>query len=499
MRHSNEKIVKNTIIFTASLVVQKIFSFGYFWFTSSRLAPEAMGLYAWTLSFTSLFSIGMDFGLASILAREAAKDESRAEKYLRTVYGLKLPLVILTSVALWAVYVFLPHSPETTLLLIGANIIIALDAFTPSAYSILRARQNLKYESIAYVVSEFLILALGVILISVSRNVFYLIIAILASVIFNFIFSNAILKFKFGFRLMPMLDKETAKHFLRIAPSFALGGIFIKIYNSADSVLLGYMADKTAVGLYSIPAKVTTALQALIPGAFAASIYPSMANYFVTSKEKLRDLFLRSTAYLFMFSIPIAFALFVLAPNILNVIWPQYIGATDAFRIMVLALPFVFACFPSGALLNACDLQKKNMLNRGIIMAVNVLVNIALIPVLGVEGAAIAFLFSNIILFILDFWFARYAVNYSFKYLFFVLVKSGVAAAIMAFALYFLRGEINLIFLVMIGAAVYFAALALLGGVGRKDFLLIKSLLAKKSLTPEKAETLYEEKPVDHS
>ena len=355
MRHSNEKIVKNTFIFTASLVVQKIFSFGYFWFTSSRLAPEAMGLYAWTLSFTSLFSIGMDFGLASILAREAAKDESRAEKYLRTVYGLKLPLVILTSVALWAVYVFLPHSPETTLLLIGANIIIALDAFTPSAYSILRARQNLKYESIAYVVSEFLILALGVILISVSRNVFYLIIAILASVIFNFIFSNAILKFKFGFRLMPMLDKETAKHFLRIAPSFALGGIFIKIYNSADSVLLGYMADKTAVGLYSIPAKVTTALQALIPGAFAASIYPSMANYFVTSKEKLRDLFLRSTAYLFMFSIPIAFALFVLAPNILNVIWPQYIGATDAFRIMVLALPFVFACFPSGALLNACD------------------------------------------------------------------------------------------------------------------------------------------------
>ncbi|MEK7212016.1 MAG: oligosaccharide flippase family protein, partial [Patescibacteria group bacterium] len=232
MRHSNEKIVKNTFIFTASLVVQKIFSFGYFWFTSSRLAPEAMGLYAWTLSFTSLFSIGMDFGLASILAREAAKDESRAEKYLRTVYGLKLPLVILTSVALWAVYVFLPHSPETTLLLIGANSIIALDAITPSAYSIIRARKNLKNESIAYVVSEFLILALGVILISVSRNVFYLIIAILASVIFNFIFSNAILKFKFGFRLMPMLDKETAKHFLRIAPSFALGGIFIKIYNS---------------------------------------------------------------------------------------------------------------------------------------------------------------------------------------------------------------------------------------------------------------------------
>lgn len=495
MQHTNEKIVQNTFIFTASLIVQKIFSFSYFWFISSHLAPDAIGTYTWVLSYTSIFSIGMDFGLASILAREAAKDEAKTEGYLRTVYGLKIPLVIITSIVLWAVYLLAPHSGNTTLLLLGANLIIILDAFTPTAYAVLRARQNLKYESLAYLISEGIVMAFGITMVALTHNIFYLIMAIFLAITFNFIFSNSILKFKLGFRLSPQLDRATAKHFLRIAPSFALGGIFIKIYNSADSVLLGYMADKTAVGLYSIPAKVTTALQALIPGAFAASIYPSMANYFVTSKEKLRDLFLRSTAYLFMLSLPISFALFVLAPNILNIIWPQYIGAKDAFRIMVLALPFVFACFPSGSLLNACDLQKKNMLNRGVITVVNVLVNIALIPVLGVEGAAIAFFVSNIILFVLDFWFARYAVNYGFKYLLSILAKSGVAAVIMSFVLYSLRSEINLIFLVMIGAAVYFVALVLLGGVSREDYLMVKNLLRNKRLTPEKAEILYEEKP----
>ena len=106
MRHSNEKIIQNTFLFTASLIIQKIFSFSYFWFISSRLSPEAIGTYTWVLSYGALCSIGMDFGLASILAREAAKDEDRSEMYLRAVYSLKLPLVILTSVALWVVYFF---------------------------------------------------------------------------------------------------------------------------------------------------------------------------------------------------------------------------------------------------------------------------------------------------------------------------------------------------------------------------------------------------------
>jgi O-antigen/teichoic acid export membrane protein len=500
MRHSNEKIIQNTFLFTASLIIQKIFSFSYFWFISSRLSPEAIGTYTWVLSYGALCSIGMDFGLASILAREAAKDEDRSEMYLRAVYSLKLPLVILTSVALWVVYFFLPHSSETTALLVIANIVIALDAFTPSAYSILRARQNLRYESAAYIVSEFLVLSIGIISISLTRNIFFLLIAILAAISFNFLFSNYILWRRFRFNLSPKFDKETAKHFLRLAPAFALGGIFTKIYNSADSVLLGYLANKTAVGLYSIPAKVTTALQALIPGAFAASIYPSMANYFVTSREKLRDLFLKSTSYLFMLSLPIAFGLFVLTPSILNVIWPQYIGAKNAFRVMVLGLPFVFACFPSGSLLNACDSQRKNMLNRGIITVVNILVNFALIPILGAEGAAIAFVVSNIALFVLDFWFARQVVDYSLKALFFVFVKSGVAAAVMAFVLYYLRNEINLILAVAIGAAVYFVILVLLGGVSRQDYMAVKNLLSKKSLTPEKAESLYdEEKSLNHN
>ena len=188
--HSNEKIIKNTFLFTASLIVQKIFSFSYFWFTSSHLPPDAIGTYTWVLSYTAIFSIGMDLGLASILAREAAKDESKAEKYLRTVYGLKIPLVVITSIVIWAVYFLAPHSAETTLMLLGANLIIILDAFTPTAYAVLRARQNLKYESLAYLVSEGIVMAFGITMISLTGNVFYLIIAILLAIIFNFIFSN---------------------------------------------------------------------------------------------------------------------------------------------------------------------------------------------------------------------------------------------------------------------------------------------------------------------
>lgn len=498
MQHSNEKIVKNTLIFTFAGIIQKGLSFANFWFVSSHLPPGVLGVFVWALSYSTLFSVGTDLGLATILSREAAKDHTESEKYLRTVYGIKIPFVIITSVILWVAYFFTAQDFQTTVLVLGANLVIILDAFTVSAYAVLRARQNVKFEGLAGVIAETLVLVINIVLLSISKNVYFLIVSLLTAILFNFIYSNAILKLKFGFKLAPKIDRETAKHFMKIAPSFALSGIFARIYTSADSVLLGLLSTKAAVGLYSIPAKVTTALQALIPATFIATIYPSMSNYWVTSREKLKELFSKSTAYIFMLSIPITFGLFVLAPNILNIIWPNYIEATGAFRVMVWGLPFVFACFPSGSLLNACDLQKKNMLNRGIITAVNILVNIALIPILGATGAAIAFVAANVVLFILDFWFSRRVVKYDVVYLLGIVVKSGIASLVMAFLLHYLRTELNLVLLVAIGAVVYFASLALFGAISKQEILAIKNLLIKKEVSPEKAAALYEEKPIDH-
>ena len=96
--HSSEKIVKNTAVFTLAMIGQKVISFFYFWYLSSRFGPEKMGAWVWALSFSSLFGVFSDLGLASILAREAARHEERAGRFLNATLFIKIPLLIFTII-----------------------------------------------------------------------------------------------------------------------------------------------------------------------------------------------------------------------------------------------------------------------------------------------------------------------------------------------------------------------------------------------------------------
>lgn len=52
--HSTEKVVKNTLLYTAATVAQKAISFVYFFILSSNLAPEKLGAYTGMLAVASL-------------------------------------------------------------------------------------------------------------------------------------------------------------------------------------------------------------------------------------------------------------------------------------------------------------------------------------------------------------------------------------------------------------------------------------------------------------
>lgn len=393
--------------------MQKIVSFAYFLYLSSHLAPSQLGAYVWALSFTTLFSIGMDLGLSPILTREAAKDDKSDEKYLRTLLGIKIPLILITTLAAMAV-LFLTKSDWTIRFLVfGAAGVMIFDSLSLMFYSFLRSKQKLGYEGAGIIGFQLITLIGGVILLELTGSIVLVMLALTTSAFINFVYSAVVVKTKFSYSLKPAYDKKTIRYFFRIMPAFALSGIFIRIYNASDAVILGYLVDNAAVGLFSIPAKAVTAFQALIPGAFQATIYPSMSNFYITSKIRLKNLFEKSFNYLGLISVPIALGLYAIADPIIKLIWPKYVAAIPTFKIMSLALPFIFLAFPTGLLLRACDRQTANTINRGIITGLSVVLNLILIPIYGVFGAGITFLAVNVILLALDFIFVRKVVKFS--------------------------------------------------------------------------------------
>ena len=485
MIHSSEKIVKNTAIFVLAMVGQKIISFFYFFYLSSRFGPEKMGAWVWALSYSALFGVLSDLGLASILSREAARHEDRAARLLNATLFIKIPLLIFTII-LGSILLYFSHrSHEVVLLVFITFLVLTMDAFIVTFYAIPRAMQNLRYESLGVFIFQIIDLVCGVILWETTKSINWVIGSLALAGFFNLVYSYLIIKKKFGINLKLVYDKESIFHMLRVLPAFAVAGIFTKLYNSADSVLLGYLSTEANVGLYSIPAKVTTALQSLIPGVFVASIYPSMSNFYYHARERLNSLFEKSFIYMFLISLPMGVGLALLADKIILHIWPEYQAVITSFIIMAAALPFVFLAYPTGNLLNASDRQKITTINRIIITSINIILNIILIPSFGVLGSAIAFAVTNVVVLALDLIFVPRVIQFSGWPLFFIMLKISVSAAIMGLVIKLLANSMNYLLLILLAVIVYCVLIIILRVIRKDDLNFILRVLKSKKVEPQ--------------
>ena len=455
-------IIKNTTYFTFALILQKILSFIYFYFLSNGILQESFGRYVFALSYASLFSTFIDLGMTAILIRESSRFPEKTNDYLKNIISLKFFLSIVTLVALYIIINISGKPAEVRMLVYLASIIMLFDSFTISFWGVFRSRQNMSYESTATIFVQIIIFVMGFSALIFTKNIIYIMMALVTASAFNFIYSMILLKIKLKFSIKPAWDIKIVKKFLIMLPVFALGGIFIKIYNASDSVLLGFLASDKAVGMYAIPTKTITSLAQIVPSAFAAAIFPVFSEHYKNSFENLKKTFLSAFSYLVMISFPIAGGLIIMAPIILKTIWKPYIEATSTFVVMSFAIPFIFLAFATGYFLIACDKQKNNTINRGIQAGLSLLLNFILIPLYSYLGSGIAFLIVNILVFILDFIYVKKVLNLKFSDIKDVLTKSLFACIIMMGTAYALSFYLHFVFVIIISVLLYFIVLMIL-------------------------------------
>jgi O-antigen/teichoic acid export membrane protein len=252
-------------------------------------------------------------------------------------------------------------------------------------------------------------------------------------------------------------------------PAFAMAGIFVKIYNVSDSILLSYLDSDRAVGFYAIPAKTVYSLQQIIPAAFAAAIFPVFSSNYQTSTGQLNNVFQRAFSYIIVISLPLTAGLLILLPQIVRLVWPTYTAVVPTFRVMTASMPFLFLAFPTGYLLNACDRQKNTTINRGIMTLVAVTLNIILIPLFSFLGAGITFLVASVLVLILDWFWIKKIITINKPALYKIIGKALLATLIMAAVIYILQSKLHLLIIIPLAALVYFGTLLLLKGVSVRE------------------------------
>ncbi len=482
MESAPQNIAKNTTWLTSAYIFQKIFAFVYFTLIARFLGATDIGSYVFAVSLATILSVLIDFGLSPVLIRESAKNREKANLYLNNIITIKLVLGIITFILAVIIINLLNKNQMAEIMVYIAGLVMVVDSFNLSFWGIFRAWQNLKYEAISIAINQILIFSVGLIGVFLKLPLYILVIALLTGSLFSFIYSLTLLKTKLNFKIKPNWNKTVLKTLFIIALPFALAGIFTRVYNYIDQVLLSILIGDQSLGWYSVAYKMTYALQ-FIPAAFAAAIFPAMSNLYKTDKSKLQYIFEKSMYFLIILSLPTAFGVYILAkPVILYLYTAEYLPSILTLQIFIWGIIGLFLNYPVGSLLNACDKQTINTINMGITMILNIILNIILIPQYQHLGAATAALISLSVLFILNLTWVSKIIKYNYKYLIIKTVQSLISALIMAIIIYLAQPYLHFILLIILGAIIYIIIMYLSRGFTKSDTKYLWQAIIKKQI-----------------
>ncbi|MGQ0723479.1 MAG: flippase [Candidatus Eiseniibacteriota bacterium] len=385
-----KRIALNTIAMVSGQAAVKALGLLWLVVVARHLGEAGFGFLNFALSLTAIFSVLVEFGFSPVLTRDVARDAGVAEDYLANVLGLRLVLSLVV-VPLTVAVSLLTGADRGTL---APVLVLALTMVTSAVWaapnSVFVARERMGHPSVVITISKLVALGVGLVLVSRGAGLLAVASVFLLEGVLNLAVGIPLLTRVLGVRVRVALDPALCRRLLREAAPFALTLAFGLLYFKLDVVMLSAMKGSEAVGRYSAAFRLLEGL-VYLSAAFVGTMFPVLSRLHATSEEQLRSTTRRALDAVVAFALPAAVALMMLAAPIIRILYgPDYAGSVPVLRWIGAALVFVFAGNLLASVLSAVDRQKDCLRVTVAGVALNLALNLALIPRLAELGAAVA-------------------------------------------------------------------------------------------------------------
>ncbi len=172
---------------------------------------------------------------------------------------------------------------------------------------------------------------------------------------------------------------------------------FIQLLNGrVDILMLGYFADTGVAGVFGMAFKLSIITNFVI-GAMKAIAMPKISELFWSDKkDELKKVVHFSTLFIFAFAFPVSLVLMIFPEFILSLISDEFTEGATVLRIFA-AMQLINA--GSGMVAVFLNMSGNQLFFTKIVTittTMNIVLNIILIPIYGMEGAAFATLLSTV-------------------------------------------------------------------------------------------------------
>jgi O-antigen/teichoic acid export membrane protein len=363
-------------------------------YVARYLGPERFGLLSYAGSFVVLFTALVTLGLDGIMVRELVKAPERRDELLGTAFWLKAGGAIMMWIGIAAAIPFTHNDTQTNILIIIIAFAVIFQAFNVI---------DLNYQ--AEVKSKFVVYAhlVQLVVSSITKLIFVWISAPLVWFACVFLLDAVVHAVGLTAMYLKNIGKiwywkwrwETAKELLRDSWPLILSGMVISIYMKIDQVMIKEMLDAERVGHYAAAVRLSEAWY-FVPMAITSSVFPAIINAKKQSEELYYQRLQKLYDLMVWLAVAIALPTTFVAPWVIRVLYGDaFLPAAGVLSIHIWAGVFVFLGVACSKWFIVENYIKKNLYRTSIGMISNVVLNLILIPLYGIHGAAIATLLGQ--------------------------------------------------------------------------------------------------------
>lgn len=184
--------------------------------------------------------------------------------------------------------------------------------------------------------------------------------------------------------------RDIASEFWRFSAPRGVAGVFHVAILWIDVLILGVLQPDAQVGVYAAVSR-TVAAGTFALQAVRLAVAPQISSLLATNERGgAQEVFRAGTAWSMAVSWPLYIVLAVFAPVVLHAFGAGFVQGEHALQILALAMLVDMGTGNVSTVLLMGGKSSWNLLNTGLAVVINVVLNLILIPHLGIVGAAYA-------------------------------------------------------------------------------------------------------------
>lgn len=391
-RAAPRRLLSNTLVVIGGTALQRLIQFATTVLLARGLGGELYGQYVFVVAYMFLFSFLVDLGFERVIAREVARTPERTGELIGAGLMIRSVLSVFAALAAVAVAAVLDLPSLTWWCIVVAAIGLPL-TIESLLRAFFQARFEMHYPYLLTLPGSVLFVLLAALVIWTGSSLVWVFVAGLFTGTFSIglMMWAALPKMQVVWRVDPPLLRRLWSESWELGAVIFIWLVALRI----DQLLLYWLREPTELGHYSIAVKITEALN-LIPEAVMVTVFPLLASTELSAPRRFDRIYRLALRYLVVLVLPLALLLTLQSETLIRLLFgAAYEAGAPALRVLGWWMFFAYTGAVYANLMIVRSQHRLIALISAVALAINIGLNLFLIPRWGATGAAVATLTSS--------------------------------------------------------------------------------------------------------